>query len=189
MHDQCPARNERQKFLDQEERSLLFHLDQDLRSHCVLCCRWFRFPRSLSKHLKASHPATEWGSLLSEEGDWYQSQCELVTAPGILVVHLQRFSFSRGSVRKNNRAVILEDVTELALASGENVRYRLLALLAHHGTSACAGHYTAYVRDNGDDAGFLHCDDMRVSSRRIGVAELVEALSCEAYMLFLQRSS
>ena len=129
-----------------------------------------------------------WGSLLSEEGDWQRSQCALVTAPEIVVLHLQRFALSRGSVTKNNRAVILEDVTELALASGEHVRHRLLALLAHHGSSAFAGHYTAYVRDNGDDAGFLHCDDMRVSSRRIGVAELVEAVSCEAYMLFLQPS-
>ena len=28
---------------------------KDLRSHCVICRRWFRFPRNLSRHLLASH--------------------------------------------------------------------------------------------------------------------------------------
>ena len=52
---QCPEIKHRQDFLAQPVCSLPYYLDQDLSSHCVLCKRWFKFPRSLSRHLKASH--------------------------------------------------------------------------------------------------------------------------------------
>ena len=52
---QCPAKHLRDEFLALKSRPLPYHLDQDLSHHCVLCRRWFRFPRSLSYHLKAVH--------------------------------------------------------------------------------------------------------------------------------------
>ena len=53
-HGQCPRASDRLSWLASDS-ILQFHLDQDLRSHCVICSRWFRFPRNLSRHLLASH--------------------------------------------------------------------------------------------------------------------------------------
>ena len=52
---QCPASHLRKEFLAQSTCTMTYHLDQDLRHHCVICRRWFKFPRSLSCHLKAAH--------------------------------------------------------------------------------------------------------------------------------------
>ena len=52
---QCSAQHLRKTFMTAPTHSLDFNLDQDLRHHCVMCSRWFKFPTSLSCHLKAAH--------------------------------------------------------------------------------------------------------------------------------------
>ena len=51
---QCSALDRRDEVLQAQPRPAM-HLHADLKEHCIMCGRWFKFARSLSKHLRSSH--------------------------------------------------------------------------------------------------------------------------------------
>ena len=60
---QCSSADVRKESVDNGEQ-LFYHTHLDLQKHCVVCARWFKFPRSLTKHLKSCHRAEyDFGSL------------------------------------------------------------------------------------------------------------------------------
>ena len=126
-----------------------------------------------------------WLGMRQDEGDWFQSQTALTAVSPILVVHLQRFRMHQGRVCKIRQAVTFEERLSLTLQSGQLVQYQLRAVVVHHGMTATAGHYTAYVADA--DAGYAHCDDLMRSSRRLTQAQLVRLTDREVYMFFFVR--
>ncbi|KAH7107660.1 hypothetical protein BKA62DRAFT_684060 [Auriculariales sp. MPI-PUGE-AT-0066] len=81
-------------------------------------------------------------------------QVQLDSLPNILVLHIKRFSYDPtlpggGGVVKNGKHVKFEPVLELsnelmssARKSTSTPKYRLFAVVYHHGQSATGGHYT-----------------------------------------------
>ena len=67
-----------------------------------------------------------------------------------------------------------------ALSGRAVPRYRLLAVVSHHGASLSGGHYTCDVRSRVDD-GWRHCDDSQVHK-----VPLAEVLRRQAYVLFYE---
>lgn len=59
-------------------------------------------------------------------------------------------------------------------------RYKLLAVVSHHGTALGGGHYTCDVRSPADGS-WWHCDDSQVQK-----LSLSEVLKKQAYVLFYQ---
>ena len=51
----CPQLHDREAFLQGRDTRPSLHFDLDLHTHCLLCGRWCKFARSLSKHLKHGH--------------------------------------------------------------------------------------------------------------------------------------
>ena len=100
-------------------------------------------------------------------------------------MHLQRFTVVNGHVSKNNAAVSCDEYLDLSLLSGEQLRYRLLAILVHHGREATSGHYTAHVSDG---TGYIHCDDLTRGSRWQKLSQLVSIIDKSMYMLFYVRA-
>ena len=128
-----------------------------------------------------------WGAVQEEEGEWHRSRCTLASAPHILVLHLQRFAFSQGMIRKLRPPVKFEDTIRITLGTGESMTYQIAAILAHHGEEVNVGHYSAYIHV-GDGAGYFRCNDVRVSYAGQTATELPGDLASDAYMFFLKRA-
>ena len=111
--------------------------------------------------------------------------------PSCLFLHLKRFS---SSLHKLSQHVAFGEVLSLPAAvlhgwSGGSggVRYRLCGVLVHHGATVASGHYTAFVRYRGAEAGvgeggaecWVSIDDTRVS-----VVSASTVFAQQAYMLF-----
>ena len=63
--------------------------------------------------------------------------------------------------------------------AGAMPAYRLIGVVAHHGTTLSGGHYTCDVRAPGTEGGWFHCDDSNV--KRVPLAEVLKR---QAYVLF-----
>jgi Ubiquitin carboxyl-terminal hydrolase/Domain of unknown function (DUF4157) len=76
--------------------------------------------------------------------------------PDTISIQLVRWEFTRGQVRKNQRAIDMPAVFFL-----NNVEYHLEAVIHHQGTRAQGGHYTASTLDR--QRGWLYRDDASVA--------------------------
>ncbi|KAH8690208.1 hypothetical protein BGW36DRAFT_433160 [Talaromyces proteolyticus] len=137
--------------------------------------------------------------ILSENDAWYCPRCkehrraskkfELWKTPDILVIHLKRFSSSRGLRDKIDELVDFPieglDLTgRIAMAEpGESLLYDLFAVDNHYGGLG-GGHYTAYAKNFFTDE-WNEYNDSHVS-RAINPNK---AISTAAYLLFYRRRS
>ncbi|KAL3668915.1 hypothetical protein V7S43_006204 [Phytophthora oleae] len=132
------------------------------------------------------------------------TQILLQRVPPVLVLRLQRFKHTsvRGRTEKVDIPVSfpcggdeLLDITQNAFFRDEEkrVKFELVAVCAHLGTSIDSGHYVAYVRhqDSGRDAGasdqWLRIDDEVVSV--INESKLQSETLNSAYLLFYSQVS
>lgn len=122
------------------------------------------------------------------------SQTEIWKVPDILVLHLKRFYFSKGGLKKIKHSIQFP-LKDLELSSwmapfdskkgftvgstAENYRYELFAVVNHSG-SATNGHYTAYCVS---DKGWLEFNDDLVYKLTDEAAIATPA----AYILFYKR--
>ncbi|XP_060679600.1 ubiquitin carboxyl-terminal hydrolase 21-like [Hemiscyllium ocellatum] len=101
--------------------------------------------------------------------------------PKILVLHLNRFSFSRYAIRKSTAHVEFPldglSLRQFAADKAGNPVYDLYAVCNHTGT-VNGGHYTAYCRSGGR---WHVYNDSRVS-----LIQENQVVSSEAYVLFYQ---
>ena len=106
---------------------------------------------------------------------------KLASTPSVLIFHLKRFKqFDIGPVDsghgKYNKHV---NFKEFYSFRGE--RYRLNAVVCHHGYSGQYGHYTSYVRHSET---WYHCDDSHVEK-----VKKSDVLQVQAYVLFYSKIS
>ncbi|KAM9845982.1 ubl carboxyl-terminal hydrolase 18 isoform 2-T2 [Aulostomus maculatus] len=94
---------------------------------------------------------------------------KLLALPPILCVHLKRFRNSKGYTRKLDCRVSFPETLDLseilteALSANfaqSDCRYTLYAVVVHSGFAEC-GHYTAYVRNRGNQC-WYYTDDSHV---------------------------
>ncbi|KAG8536877.1 hypothetical protein GDO81_025503, partial [Engystomops pustulosus] len=101
--------------------------------------------------------------------------------PRILVLHLNRFSSTRFSIKKCSVLVDFPlhrlNLKEFASEKAGSPVYNLYALCNHSG-SVHYGHYTAYCKDQ---SGWFSYNDSRVSAISEGQVQ-----SSEAYVLFYE---
>lgn len=118
--------------------------------------------------------------------------------PPILVLHLKRFMFQNGKTVKLQKTIEVENKLQIPLEAlsstlksslstkDSGIRYKLFAVVYHHGKSALDGHYTCDVlRQNGE---WLHFDDTVVTSlgdRKNGTFN--RSLDQTEYLLFYQK--
>ena len=117
------------------------------------------------------------------EQKWRCSKCRqvrrgikqqtMVMCPGLLILHLVRFSFKDGQVHKNESQVGVPETVVVACQ-----KFRLVAVVKHKG-SRHSGHYTAEIRYTG---GWLLCNDSQISKMRKPSMEW----SPDAYLLFYE---
>ncbi|KAJ2160115.1 hypothetical protein GGF46_002485, partial [Coemansia sp. RSA 552] len=106
-------------------------------------------------------------------------QTVLERLPPVLVLHLKRFVFcADAGVQKVHK--FIEYPPELGLAAGS--RYRLTAVIYHHGTAASGGHYTCDIQRVGDE--WLRFDDIDITDLSGVDAALEEKDDRAAYILF-----
>jgi hypothetical protein len=105
----------------------------------------------------------------------------LATAPSILVTHLKRFAFDTyGQLVRVSKHVAFPLTLEIGdyMSRVNKARpppYELVAVLVHQGATCEAGHYLAYVKNNGL---WYKCNDSDVS-----VVDVSVVLSQQAYIL------
>eukprot|EP00698_Gefionella_okellyi_P012965 TRINITY_DN3521_c0_g1_i1.p1 TRINITY_DN3521_c0_g1~~TRINITY_DN3521_c0_g1_i1.p1 ORF type:complete len:467 (-),score=105.20 TRINITY_DN3521_c0_g1_i1:26-1426(-) len=100
---------------------------------------------------------------------------ELTMLPRILLLHLKRFEFDSrlGYARKVHKSVAFSESLVIPqrfapTASAAARKYNLLGVVHHLGVDVASGHYVADVKTAD---GWMHCDDVRVSSLRSPIAE------------------
>ncbi|GFO50709.1 ubiquitin carboxyl-terminal hydrolase 44-like [Plakobranchus ocellatus] len=105
--------------------------------------------------------------------------------PEILRLHLKRFRWcGRNNREKIGTHVMFDeelDISPFCKAAPSVPKYRLSAVVVHHGAGFRAGHYTAFVYNNSAGS-WLHCNDSRVQ-----LVSLEEVLASQAYILFYTR--
>ncbi|KAI3723602.1 hypothetical protein L2E82_35331 [Cichorium intybus] len=132
---------------------------------------------------------------LGPEDMWYCPGCkkhrqaskklDLWRLPEILVIHLKRFSYSRFLKNKLETYVDfpihdLDLSTFVAFSNGRSThRYMLYAISNHYGSMG-GGHYTAFIRHDGDR--WYDFDDSHVSP-----IDEDRIKTCAAYVLFYRR--
>jgi len=105
--------------------------------------------------------------MLKEAVDGYKSpdtafeiqaskQITIDQLPVILILHLKRFAFDAGEAHKVHKIIEYEPILNIQrkLISSERVgsitrdqrKYRLFAVISHHGKKAVGGHYTCDIR-------------------------------------------
>lgn len=131
---------------------------------------------------------------LGPEDMWYCPRCkehrqaskklDLWRLPGILVVHLKRFSYSRYLKNKLETFVSFptHDLELTKYIPGKDAAvYELYAVSNHYGSMG-GGHYTAYTKFL-DDNGWYNFDDSHVSP-----VDENEIKTAAAYVLFYRRT-
>ncbi|XP_065845344.1 ubiquitin carboxyl-terminal hydrolase 15-like [Oscarella lobularis] len=137
---------------------------------------------------------------LSEEGPWYCSKCKknkqadktttLWKLPEVLVVHLQRFSYSRDSRNKLDTYVDFPienlDMTEFVKGptEGRPMLYDLCAVSNHYGGLG-GGHYTAYCK-NKTTGDWYHFDDSNVT--KVHDVEATVRSKAAYLLIYLQKN-
>ena len=108
-----------------------------------------------------------------------EKSTEVLHWPPVLAISFKRFVFDRRtrSMEKINRPIGYP----LLFPIRAGVTYHLRAVVVHSGT-ARIGHYTAYVRGDGDR--WFYCNDTAVPRR---IANPMEVVQQQAYMLFYER--
>eukprot|EP01130_Rhizamoeba_saxonica_P004157 TRINITY_DN1710_c0_g2_i1.p1 TRINITY_DN1710_c0_g2~~TRINITY_DN1710_c0_g2_i1.p1 ORF type:complete len:624 (-),score=118.57 TRINITY_DN1710_c0_g2_i1:1512-3383(-) len=134
--------------------------------------------------------------VLSKEDAWYCNQCELpqqalkkmeiCKAPPLLVIHLKRFRTLGvwGSRKVDNFVRFpLEELDLSGYIPNAEVApiYNLWAVSNHYGSSAHAGHYTAYAKHPNTKEWFRYDD------RSVRPISSDSVVSSAAYILFYQR--
>jgi len=126
-------------------------------------------------------------------------QVLIESLPPILVVHVKRFLYNlHGGVQKSNKPLLYNTVLEVprdVLSPNQRAaslpRYRLYAVIYHHGKFASGGHYTIDLLRQ-DHSEWLRIDDTQIDV----VAESEVVLTSPstitdqdktAYLLFYQR--
>lgn len=100
------------------------------------------------------------------------------TLPPVLILHLKRFQFDSGTIKKISKKVgypLQLDIPRELLSHGKSdpaPKYRLNAVVYHHGKHANGGHYTVDVLRS-DESDWIRVDDTSV--RRIAKSDVVEA--------------
>ncbi|KAH9496676.1 Ubiquitin carboxyl-terminal hydrolase 44 [Bulinus truncatus] len=107
--------------------------------------------------------------------------------PVILRLHLKRFRWcGRNHREKINTYVAFDeelDISPFCFAEPMFPKYRLNAVIVHHGSGFRAGHYTAYTY-NTCAGTWLHCNDARVQ-----LVSLEDVLTSQAYILFYTQAT
>ena len=140
--------------------------------------------------------------IFDEENKWYCPSCnelvraeikyDILEAPQILILHLERFKLAGESIIKLDTKVSIPeflDMKEYIIGpqKDENMQYRLYAVSNHLGSSVSNGHYTtlARVRDleepENDKGWFTFNDDKKP------IKAAFENDSKNAYILFYER--
>ncbi|KAK6973271.1 ubiquitin carboxyl-terminal hydrolase 44 [Biomphalaria glabrata] len=105
--------------------------------------------------------------------------------PVILRLHLKRFRWcGRNNREKINTHVAFDeelDISPFCLTVPTFGKYKLNAVVVHHGVGFRAGHYTAYTY-NTCAGTWLHCNDARVQ-----LVSMEDVLTSQAYILFYTR--
>ncbi|XP_059179641.1 ubiquitin carboxyl-terminal hydrolase 44-B-like [Physella acuta] len=105
--------------------------------------------------------------------------------PEILRLHLKRFRWcGRNHREKIGTHVAFDeelDISPFCQGKPEVAKYKLNAVVVHHGAGFRAGHYTAYTFNSYAES-WLHCNDARVQ-----LVPLTEVLGSQAYILFYTR--
>ena len=103
-----------------------------------------------------------------------------VSFPGLLIVHIKRFSWRSGSLVKLSNNIDCPSIPLDLSVLQNSLEYDLIATINHHG-SVSSGHYSANVNIEGQ---WFVCDDRKTSITR---REIV--VSPDSYILFFQSSS
>lgn len=96
--------------------------------------------------------------------------------PNVLCVQLKRFGNMGG---KNSKSITIHHTLDLtrfhynSASGGKKLRYRLVSLVSHIGSSSSCGHYTAIGQTSGGQ--FYHFDDSSVRSMSINAASISNA--------------
>ncbi|CEH15114.1 ubiquitin-specific protease [Ceraceosorus bombacis] len=106
-----------------------------------------------------------WSPARGAQVDATKTVC-IESLPPVLVLHLKRFVYEAGEVRKNSKELefstqleVAEEVVALSRRAEAKRRYRLFGVVYHHGRFASGGHYTVDVlRQDGNE--WLHIDDV-----------------------------
>ncbi len=119
---------------------------------------------------------------VSERITEYSRKRVFAASPPVLVLQLNRFTYTGLTPIKINTKITIPDEIDLAdFMEGRDGRYRVAAYINHHGSSAGSGHYTANVKVNGD---WVCCNDSSVSK----VADAIEKEAREhAYLIVLEK--
>ncbi|KAG0150884.1 hypothetical protein CROQUDRAFT_651714 [Cronartium quercuum f. sp. fusiforme G11] len=109
--------------------------------------------------------------------------------PKVLILHLKRFEFEKGSVKKTCKPIKFNSELQIPISiignrnKQEDVKYKLFAVVYHHGPSASGGHYTVSIKQNGTDR-WIYIDDTLI--KFISPFE-DDGLDKTAYLLFYNR--
>lgn len=110
---------------------------------------------------------------LSDYNREASKQLLLESLPPVLILHLKRFKYDRGTT-KVHRIVGFESELEIPAnvisagrrqALAKHRRYQLSAVVYHHGRYATGGHYTTALRQQHGQ--WIHVDDTAVSPIKI----------------------
>jgi len=151
-----------------------------------------------------SHPQHVQVSSITKGGATVDATQQILieTLPPVLVLHLKRFHYdtSASGVVKIGKQVTFGPELEIpseALSSGyrsaQPTRYKLFAVVYHHGQSASGGHYTLDVLhpNRGGDSkvreGWIRIDDELVSDLRVQDVFGTHLDGRCAYLLFYRR--
>ena len=124
-------------------------------------------------------------SIREEKVDWNCPLCKVVrvarkvwkleTIPNLLVLHLKRFQFAEGVYRKIKAEVQLPPTFQV-----EQEKFRISAVVNHHGLSMSSGHYTADVKV--DRFNWMRCNDSKVR-----FSKGLKRSTTEAYLVFAEK--
>eukprot|EP00830_Metopus_es_P003624 TRINITY_DN1338_c0_g1_i1.p1 TRINITY_DN1338_c0_g1~~TRINITY_DN1338_c0_g1_i1.p1 ORF type:complete len:462 (+),score=78.76 TRINITY_DN1338_c0_g1_i1:81-1388(+) len=124
-----------------------------------------------------------------------RKQSYFLSPPQVLIVNLKRYSCENGKTIKDadfikinhtiylDEYILIEDNPSKEEANPDpkeqKIKYELFGIVKHKGELATTGHYTAYVKDNGD---WYLLNDTHINLRRESLA-----INRGAYLVFYQR--
>ena len=115
------------------------------------------------------------GEHIGNNGQWYCEHCDQLThaqkklslrhLPPVLILQLKRFNYDLQSHMKNHTLIEYDldnlDINEYVVESHQDtsIRYNLIAVSNHWGTSLLSGHYVTYAKLPGTDDWHEYNDD------------------------------